>query len=136
MSELLERLKKDHDVDVEDLARMLSTGRIAIGIALIVAPGRIATAWTGEPNPSPGMKHVARSMGARDVALGLGTLVALDRSKSVSRWLEAQAFSDAADCLGTLIAFKHMPRFKRWGYLILEGGAAFLGVQLAAAFEE
>ncbi|MPZ71523.1 MAG: hypothetical protein GEU71_18695 [Actinobacteria bacterium] len=136
MSELLERLKKDHDLDAADLARMLSSARIAIGIALLIAPGRVMTAWTGEDNPSPALKHAGRSMGARDVALGLGSLVALDRSKSVSRWLEAQAFSDAADCIGTLIAFKHMPRFKRWGYLILEGGAAFLGVQLAAALED
>ncbi|MEO8323093.1 MAG: hypothetical protein ABI571_03025 [Actinomycetota bacterium] len=136
MSDVLERMEKDYDLDAADLARMLSAGRIAIGVALLVAPGRIMRAWTGDESASPGMKHAARSMGARDVALGVGTLVALDRSRSVSRWLEAQAFSDGADCLGTLIAFKHMPRFKRWAYLILEGGAAFLGLQLAAALED
>ncbi len=136
MSELLERVKKDYDLDDADLARMLSSARLMIGLAMIVAPGRIMTAWMGEEDVSPGMKHAARSMGARDIALGLGTLVALDKGRSVSRWLEAQALSDGADCLGTLIAFKHMPRFKRWAFLLMEGGAALLGLHLAEALED
>jgi hypothetical protein len=135
MATLLEDIEKNYDLDANDLARMLSSARIAIGVALFIAPARVMHAWTGEDS-SPGMKHAARSMGARDIAIGLGTLVAMDRNRSVSRWLEAQAFSDAADAVGTLLAFKHMPRFKRWVFLVVEGGAAFLGMQLAEAFQE
>lgn len=134
MADVLERMKR-YDLHEEDLARMLSAGRIAIGALLMLSPAKVMKVWTGDA-PTPGLKHAARSLGARDIAIGTGTLVALDRGKDVGRWLQAQAISDASDALGTVIAFKHMPRLGRWATLALEAGAAYLGLELAAAFED
>lgn len=117
-------------LDAREQVRLLSGTRVLIGLALIFAPARSARGWLAE-EPSPGLVHAVRSMGFRDVALGLGTLITLDSGGKVARWLQAQAIADAGDALGTLAAFGDMPRFKRWAFLVSELGAAYMGMMLA-----
>lgn len=51
---------------------------------------------------------LARMTGARDIALGLGTLVAIDKGAPVRGWLEGSALADAVDCISAVIARKQL----------------------------
>jgi hypothetical protein len=63
-------------------------------------------------------------LGARDIALGLGTVIALDRGKPVRGWIEGAALSDTADCISCVLAREEMPS-------IAFGAAAGLGAAFA-----
>jgi hypothetical protein len=91
------------------LAMSIARCRIAIGAAAILTPGLAARVMGGR-RASEGIAPVfARMVGARDVALGLGTVIALDRGKPVRGWLEGSALSDTVDCVACVLAREDMP---------------------------
>ncbi|MGI8774995.1 MAG: hypothetical protein ACR2KQ_08285 [Actinomycetota bacterium] len=119
----------------EDLVRALSLGRVAVGVAAFIAPKRFVRAWTGERTRTTATSLATRSLGARDVAIGLGTLLALERDEPVKRWIQAQVVADGTDALGTLANFRDLPPFRRWLSLAAAGGACLLGLRLQRSFE-
>ncbi|HVL65326.1 MAG TPA: hypothetical protein VM573_09190 [Actinomycetota bacterium] len=125
----------ERDVAPDDIIRMISLARVAVGAALALMPRRAVRWWLGEP-ATPGLRHAARSLGARDAALGLGTLIALENDGDVSRWLEAQAMSDATDAFATLASFKHLPKARRWINLVLPIASTVTCLTLAAERDE
>ena len=86
---------------------------MAVGASLVVAPRLIGPMWIGDGADRPVVRMMSRALGARDLALGLGTAVALDRGTAVRGWLEGAALSDGGDLLGTLLAGDSIPRAKR-----------------------
>jgi hypothetical protein len=65
-------------VDVAKLARGLALNRISFGIGLTLAPGLYARTWVGsDAAREDTTKVLARALGARDLALGAGGLLAL-----------------------------------------------------------
>jgi hypothetical protein len=90
---------------------------MAVGVALIVAPRLAGPMWIGDEANSRAVKVLARAFGARDLALGLGTAVAIDRGKPVRGWLEGAALADAVDFVATLVAGDSIPRGARRGVL-------------------
>lgn len=118
-----------------ELAQALSLLRLAAGFALFMAPKRAVKAWLRDPDPSAAAVAAARSVGARDMAIALGTLVALDKETEVRGWLEAGVMTDAADALGVLVAWRHMPSFRRLFFFLSASGSALLGSRLAAALD-
>lgn len=124
------------DLDERDLARLLSLARIGFGVAAVFAPRRFGRLWTGERTSSVTAKVATRGLGARDIALGMGTLLALEGDGRVSRWLEAQALADASDTASTLFGFRELPPLRRWIALASAGTACWLGITLAAALED
>lgn len=88
-------------------AVFLSRARIAVGVAALIAP-RLAGRIIGGRQATPPTALFARMLGARDLALGLGTVIALDRGAPVRGWLEASALADACDCIATLLAREHL----------------------------
>lgn len=119
----------------EDLVRALSLGRVVVGAAAFLAPRRFARAWTGERTETAVSSIAMRSLGARDVAIGLGTLFALERGAPVKHWIQAQVVADGSDALGTLANFRDLPPLRRWLTLATAGGACALGVRLQSSFE-
>lgn len=117
-----------------ELVQLLSLGRLSIGLALFVAPRRALTAWTGDHDPAPSAVLAARMLGARDAILGVGAMAALDRGAHVSAWLEAGALADASDALAGLLAWGDLPPLRRLAHVLSAGGAAVLGIRLAAAY--
>lgn len=89
-------------------ARGLAVGRIAVGVALVAAPGASTTRWLGSSTEDDPAREVAvRGLGARDVVLGTGTLVALRPGSEVrhaARWVEAGIVADLADAASTAVA--------------------------------
>ena len=75
--------------------------RIAIGAVLLIAPARFGRPWFGEAAKSPGGGAAVRCLGARDLALGLLTVVSLrDRfgtPSTAATLVAAGAVCDAVD---------------------------------------
>jgi hypothetical protein len=112
----------------KDSARQLATAiawtRIAIGVTALLAPQIPLRPWVGrEIAWRPRAKLLGRSLGGRDLALGLGVILALRHDAPVRGWVEAGGLADAGDVLATLLAFGSLPRMGRWMVLASAGGA-------------
>ncbi len=113
------------------LAMSLARGRIALGVAAVVAPGLVTRVMAGR-RPSEGIAPAfARMLGGRDVALGLGTVIALDRGKPVRGWLEGSALSDTVDCVACLVARDYMSPMAFGAAAGLGAASAIAGVLLS-----
>jgi peptide-methionine (R)-S-oxide reductase len=73
----------------------------------------------------------ARMLGARDIALGLGTVIALDRGKPVRGWLEAAALADAADSIASMLGREKLSPIAFKASAVLAAASAGVGMFLA-----
>jgi hypothetical protein len=93
---------------VRQAGRAFAVGRIAAGVALVAAPGPTTRRWLGTQTEDDAGRQVAvRGLGARDVVLGVGMLVAFRHGGEVrqaARWVEAAIVADLADAASTLVA--------------------------------
>jgi hypothetical protein len=95
-------------MEARDLAVGLAGGRIAIGVVSLLVPGVVVRAMMGRDGDSGGTRLFLRVVGARDLALGVGVLAALDRNAPVRGWLRASAVADGLDAAGSLFARHHL----------------------------
>jgi len=123
-------------VDARDVALAQARGRIAVGAAMLAAPGLASRAWIGDDGARPATKVIVRAFAARDLALGLGVLIALDRGAPVRGWLEGSALADMGDLVGTLLAGSSIPSGARRGVAALAAGSAALATALARALDK
>jgi hypothetical protein len=114
-----------------DLAVSMAGGRIAIGVVSLLAPGVVARTMTGRDGSQGATRLFARMVGARDLALGLGLLVALNRGAPVRGWLEASAVVDGIDATACLLARDHIRTLVFPGALGLAAAGALLSAWLA-----
>ena len=117
-------------------AETLALVRVGIGLAAWILPDHLTDPWVG-PSTDPKTRAVlSRALGARDVALGAGALLAARNHKGVRGWVEAGGLADAGDLVATLIAFRRLPRLTRWGILAMTGGAVAAAAILAPSLGE
>ncbi|HWH45416.1 MAG TPA: hypothetical protein VNT32_11855 [Thermoleophilaceae bacterium] len=114
------------------LLRLSAAGRIVIGLGFMLAPGRVGAAWIGKRAADRGTQIFVRATGARDVALGIGTLWALGRPGSLKPWLYGAAIADLTDAAATLAAGDAIPEAARNSAVAVAGSAAAGDVVLAA----
>lgn len=95
---------------LEQQVRVFAIGRTAVGASFVLAPGWSLRLSLGAVETGPVTRMLARSVGARDIALGLGALLAVRHDAPLRGWLEAGALADAGDALTTLLAFPHLGR--------------------------
>jgi hypothetical protein len=114
---------------------MIAAGRVLIGAVLFAAPDLMAAPWVGDDARTDGARVAVRALGARDAALGAGTLAAASAASAgdaaqLRRWLLASSASDAADFVATLAG----PRTPaRTAVLALAATSAAAGVIAAAS---
>ncbi len=124
-------------VDVlKRMARALvGGGRFVFGAGFLVAPSPMLRIWWAHGGASgPIAPGLARGLGARDAALGLGILAAVLRRKSSRGWLLAAAGADAADLVLTLT---HAYPFGRRTELVTLGSIAlYVMLELYLAFDQ
>jgi hypothetical protein len=118
-------------MEARDLAVGLPSGRIAIGAVSLLAPGFVGRTMIGRAGSEGGTRLFARMLGARDLGLGLGVLVALDRDAPVRGWLEASATVDGIDAAACLLARRHIRTSVFPGVVGLAAAGALLGAWLA-----
>jgi len=95
-------------MEERDLAVALARGRIAFGVVSLLAPGLLARAMTGADESEGGTRLFVRMIGARDLGVGLGLQVALDRDAPTRGWLEASAVIDGIDAGASVLARDHL----------------------------
>src|SRR5256885_5384045 len=72
------------------LGGLISLARFVFGIAFIARPQIMDRAWIGRQARVPGAQVLARAVGARDLAVGLGGVQAVARDDgSAAPWLRA-----------------------------------------------
>ena len=110
-------------------ARAVAVGRVALGLTALVWPSVPARPWVGGAADELGARVFGRALGARDLALGLGALAALQGSDngSASAWVAAGALSDALDVVASVASWRELPRVGRWLVVGSAGGAALAG---------
>ena len=89
-------------MDETSVVLFSARGRIAFGVVAAAVPGVVTRMMTGTKKPT-GEAVFARMFGARDAALGLGTVIAIDHGSPVRGWLEATAMADLADAVTALL---------------------------------
>ena len=118
-------------MDYRELARLFALGRIGLAGVMLAFPGPLGSAWVGPDARSPGVAVISRALAVRDLALGLGLKLAVDRERPARGWLEAAMLADAVDFLATLRAGRRLPVLGRVGVLAMAGVATALDAWLA-----
>jgi hypothetical protein len=118
-------------------ARAVAAGRVVLGLTALAWPSVPARPWVGAAADGLGTRVFGRALGARDLALGLGALAALQGSAAdpgpASAWVAAGALSDALDVAASLASWRELPRVGRWLVVASAGGAALAGAAGAVA---
>ena len=97
-------------IDARATARAIPWGRIALGASYSLAPGLALRLWPGGgAHRDPAARFLARSTGVRDLAIGLGTLMAVRKGGAVRGWLEAGMLADAGDAAAVLLGYPLPP---------------------------
>jgi hypothetical protein len=123
-------------MEPRELALLHARGRIAVGAAFVLFPALAGRMWIGSDAARRPVKVLARAFGARDLAIGLGVVIALDRGAPVRGWIEAGALSDVIDTCASLLAGASIPPAIRWPCVALGAGSAATGAALAPHFDD
>jgi hypothetical protein len=113
----------------------LAAARAALGVTALVFPSAVARPWVGPAGDDLAGKVLGRALGARDLALGLGTLAAL-RSGPARGWMAAGALSDAFDVASSAASWPELPKVTRWFVAASAGGAAVAGAIASLALSD
>jgi hypothetical protein len=124
-------------IDVDATVRAVGVGRIALGTSYLLAPGMALKLWPGRASTTDAdgamLRMMSRSIGGRDIGLGLGVILAQKHDGPVRGWLEAAMLADVADAVAILLAIKHVPRTRAVLMLGAALGTAAAGRALASA---
>jgi hypothetical protein len=123
-------------MEPRDAAVLHARGRIAVGAAFVLFPGLAGRMWIGGDAARRPVKVLARAFGVRDLAIGLGVVIALDRGTPARGWIEAGILSDAIDTCASLLAGNSIPSAIRWPCVALGASSAAAGAALASEFDE
>ena len=124
-----------YDLSDRQLAAAFGWARIGVGTAMFLKPRAMSRLWLGDDRTPTVASGSVRSVGGRELALGIGLLMALRHDTGVRGWLEGCALADASDALAALTVFGRLPRFRRWVVLAMAAGGAGAQMRLGAAFE-
>ena len=112
-------------------ATAVAAGRVALGLTALAWPMVPARPWVGAGADDLAVRVFGRALGARDLALGLGALAALQHPASApgsaSAWVAAGALSDALNVAASARSWRELPRTGRWLVAASAGGAALIG---------
>jgi hypothetical protein len=118
-------------------AAAVAAARVAIGVTALAWPLIPARPWVGAAADDVAARVFGRALGARDLALGLGALAALQgpaaEAGSARAWVAAGALSDALDVVASVSSWGELPRVTRWLVAVSAGGAALAGAAGALA---
>jgi hypothetical protein len=89
-------------VESDSAVKALAGLRVVVGAAAWLAPRLSGKGFGLDPDANPQAPYVGRLFGARDVALGVGTLQATGEARR--QWLTLGVAVDTADALAALAA--------------------------------
>ena len=110
--------------------------RVAYGVALIAAPARLTRRWLGPSGGTDPTKVALRGLGAREILLHTGGLVATVRGDAVRPWLAASVAGDVSDIVATAAARRGLPDGAAPATLVVAGASALLSGVVAAVLDD
>jgi len=119
-------------VDARTLTRAHALGRVALGAGLALAPRLTAGPWLGRDARRPAAQVPIRALGARDLAIGLGTVYAVAQGHGVRPWLGAGVIADATDLVATLRVRDRLPAAGVVTVALMAGGSVLLELWLGS----
>jgi hypothetical protein len=122
-------------MEPRDRALLHARLRIGVGAAFVLFPSLAGRMWIGPDAARRPVKVLARAFGARDLAIGLGVVIALDRGTPVRGWIEAGALSDAIDTCASVLAGGSIRPAIRWPAIAVGATSAAAGAELANQFD-
>jgi hypothetical protein len=111
--------------------RAIAAGRVAAGLALLLAPGRTSRAWVGDLGP--GGEALTRCVGVRDLVMGGIALHTVDHPQVGPRWVATCALADAVDAVSSHAARRSLPPVGATGVTLAGAGAAAVGLAASVA---
>jgi hypothetical protein len=126
-------------------ATAVAASRVGVGFVALGAPLLVSRSWVGPSGDGPPGTVLGRALGSRDLALGLGALIALRRQASATGqpsvwpaaasaarsgaavWVGMAALADGFDLWTTARSWDELPAVKRWLVALSSGGAAAVG---------
>ena len=118
-------------------AAALLSFRVAYGLALLVAPGKVAgNRWLGPGAHQPAATVALRGLGAREVAVHGIALVELARGGPVRPYLAASIVGDLADITAAFASRGGLPEGSPTATAAVAGGSAALTAAVAASLDE
>jgi hypothetical protein len=120
---------------VRQLSAMLGLGAAWFGAPPIVAPAFFGRLFGMDVAGQPALQTAVRSVGVRDVVIGVGLWSAAVHGGNVAPWLLARALTDTGDALATLIALRQGVRSRGFiglSLLALAASATGWGLWIAA----
>jgi hypothetical protein len=117
------------ELPIEQVARGMGLARLAISGPLLIAPGPAVRLLGMDSATAKRTAFLTRMAAARDLGIGVGTLVARDTDQ-VGLWLAVGAAADAVDALAILSAARAGVVHRATAGLsvaLAAGGAAFGG---------
>ena len=118
------------------MARNVAAARILFGVAFIAVPGLTGRVWIGRDAERPGVKLLTQAIGARDLTMGLGALLAMSAGRPARGWFEAISITDALDFACGLLAGDRIPPASRAAVLVLAGGSAAQAAYAASGVDD
>jgi len=122
-------------MDARSLARLQALGRLVLGAGLVATPALVAGGWVGGVARKPEGQVLAVGLGARDVAIALGSLRAIGAGYGAGGWIRAGMLADAADLAATVRARDGLPSLAAPAVALLAGGSLVLGAWLQASVD-
>ncbi len=114
-------------MDHYQLVRAIAVGRVTVGAGLIALPGVAGRQWIGDAASDRRTKVMIRAFGVRDLALGVGTLQALDTGQPARSWVVLSAVSDVVDLAATALALRALGARRALPVMLVAAGAAVGG---------
>lgn len=110
--------------------------RVAYGIALLVAPGKVAgNRWLGPGADQPAATVALRGLGAREVAVHGIALAELARGRPIRPYLAASIVGDLADITAVFTSRDGLPSGSPTATAAVAGVSAALTVAVAASLD-
>src|SRR5690349_1707422 len=96
---------------VRKFAVAVAAFRIAYGLGLVAAPGRLTKPWLGPAGKTGPTQVGVRGLGMRDALLHVGLLQAALAGTPLRPWLAASIVGDLTDVASTASAKGEVPEF-------------------------
>jgi hypothetical protein len=109
---------------------LLSAGRTAVGLSMLASPSLMPRTMGVDSTTASRLTWMTRMVGAREVAVGAGTLLALRRGRDVEEWTLASLLCDGADAaaFGLAVAKGDVRKVTGVGVVASALGAVALGL--------
>ncbi|MDQ1712792.1 MAG: hypothetical protein QOE45_2242 [Frankiaceae bacterium] len=120
-------------VGARSAARLVAAGRVGVGVAMLARPRTLPALLGVDSGTAARVSWITRMLGAREVALGAGTLLALRRGSAGRDWLLGAAFSDAVDAVAFAgaVGRGHARAVPGGALTLVAGASAAVGVRAA-----